>query len=60
MTAVGVWVGGLLWLLLGLRGRDQRAARRRPSPCSRASRPSTLVVVLATGLARALVEVRLA
>ena len=22
MTAIGVWVGGLFWLLLGFRGRD--------------------------------------
>ena len=31
MTAIGVWVGGLFWLLLGFRGRDaaERAGRRR-------------------------------
>ncbi len=29
LTAVGVWVGGLLWLLLGFRGRDHGGARGR-------------------------------
>ena len=29
ITAIGVWVGGLFWLLLGLRGRDAGGARRR-------------------------------
>ena len=57
MTAIGVWVGGLFWLLLGLpRPRRGRAAR---PPCGVFTRVATavLVVVLATGLVRALVEV---
>ena len=55
MTAVGVWVGGLFWLLLGLRGRDEAA---RATAVGRFTRVATvtLVVVLATGLARALSE----
>ncbi len=55
MTAVGVWVGGLFWLLLGLRGSDQA---QRATAVGRFTRVATvtLVVVLATGLARALSE----
>ena len=34
MTAVGVWVGGLFWLLLGFRGREHDARLRRRSPSS--------------------------
>jgi copper transport protein len=56
MTAVGVWVGGLFWLLLGFRGRghDERAAA-----VGVFTRIATwpLVVVLATGLLRAVSEV---
>ena len=55
MTAVGVWVGGLLWLLLGLRGRDQAERAAAIAQFSRVA-TITLVVVLATGLARALSE----
>lgn len=56
MTAVGVWVGGLFWLLLGFRGRghDERAAA--VGVFTRIA-TGTLVVVLATGLARAVSEV---
>lgn len=56
MAAIGVWLGGLAWLLLGIRGaeRAQRGAAVRAF--SRVA-TVTLVVVLATGLARALVEV---
>lgn len=55
MTAVGVWIGGLFWLLLGLRGHgrpERGTAVRRFTRVATA----TLVVVLATGLARALSE----
>ena len=56
MTAIGVWVGGLFWLLVGFRGRD---ADERGAAVGVFTRLATamLVVVLATGLARALVEV---
>jgi copper transport protein len=56
VTAAGVWVGGLGWLLLGTRGRGRQ---ERASAASAFSRVATvmLVVVLLTGLARALVEV---
>jgi copper transport protein len=57
MCAVGVWVGGLAWLLLGIRGlgRDERAAA--VEAFSRVA-TVTLVVVLATGVARGFAEVR--
>ena len=56
MTAIGVWIGGLAWLLLGIRGqgRAERAAAVRAF--SRIA-TITLVVVLVTGLARAVEEV---
>lgn len=56
MTAVGVWVGGLFWLLLGLRGRD---AGERSAAVGAFTRLATvlLVVVIVTGLARAVAEV---
>ena len=56
MTAIGIWVGGLFWLLLGFRGRD---ARERGAAVGVFTRLATavLVVVLVTGLVRALVEV---
>ena len=56
MTAIGVWVGGLFWLLLGFRGRD---ADERGAAVGVFTRLATgvLVVVLVTGLARALGEV---
>jgi copper transport protein len=56
VTAVGVWVGGLLWLLLGLRGRDHAERVAAVAVFTRIA-TATLVVVLATGLGRALVEV---
>jgi copper transport protein len=56
MAAVGVWVGGLFWLLLGLRGRDHEQRVAAVGVFTRIA-TATLVVVLATGLARALVEV---
>ncbi len=56
MTAIGVWVGGLFWLLLGFRGRDAAARRDAVGAFTRIA-TIVLVVVLATGLTRALVEV---
>ena len=55
VAAVGVWVGGLLWLLLGLRGSDRA---QRAAAVGRFTRVATvtLAVVLATGLVRALSE----
>jgi copper transport protein len=56
MSAIGVWVGGLFWLLLGFRGKD---ADERGAAVGVFTRLATalLVVVVGTGLARALVEV---
>jgi copper transport protein len=56
MTAIGVWTGGLAWLLLGIRsqGRAGRAAAVRAF--SRIA-TITLVVVLVTGLLRAMTEI---
>jgi len=56
MTAVGVWVGGLFWLLLGFRGRDHGERAAAVGVFTRIA-TVTLVVVLVTGLLRALVEV---
>jgi copper transport protein len=56
MTAVGVWVGGLFWLLLGFRGRDH-AARSAAAGVFTRMATWTLVVVLVTGLVRAVQEV---
>jgi copper transport protein len=56
MAAVGVWVGGLFWLVLGLRDRDHDQRVAAVAAFTRIA-TMTLVVVLATGLARALVEV---
>ncbi len=56
VVAVGAWIGGLAWLLLGLRGlgrSDRAAAARRFSAVATVS----LGVVLLTGLARAVAEV---
>jgi copper transport protein len=56
VLAVGTWVGGLAWLLLGLRQvqHDERARiGRRFSAIATAG----LAVVLATGIARAVAEV---
>jgi copper transport protein len=56
MTAIGIWVGGLFWLLLGFRGRD---AAERGAAVGVFTRLATVVlgVVLLTGLARAVAEV---
>ncbi len=56
MTAIGVWVGGLFWLLLGFRGRD---AAERGAAVGVFTRLATVVlgVVLLTGLTRAVAEV---
>jgi len=56
VVAVGVWIGGLVWLLVGLRGRD------RPEQVAAVARFSrlaglALAVVALTGLARAADEV---
>jgi copper transport protein len=56
MSAVGVWVGGLLWLLLGMRGRTHDERSAAIGVFTRIA-TVTLVVVLVTGLARALSEV---
>lgn len=56
MTGVGVWIGGLLWLLIGLRRLTPGRHSRAVDAYSRVA-TITLVVVLATGIARALAEV---
>ncbi|HEY5388540.1 MAG TPA: CopD family protein, partial [Thermoleophilia bacterium] len=56
MVAVGMWVGGLAWLLLGIRGATKADRAAAVNAFSRLA-TVTLVVVLLTGLARALVEV---
>ncbi len=56
MTAIGVWVGGLFWLLLGFRGREHAERAAAVGVFTRIA-TVTLVVVLATGLARAAGEV---
>lgn len=56
LTALGVWVGGLLWLVLGLRGRDGDARAAAVAAFVRVA-TITLAVVLATGVGRALSEV---
>jgi copper transport protein len=55
MTAVGIWIGGLVWLLLALR---PQAGFDRPLVVGRFSRLAgyALAVVLFTGLLRALTE----
>jgi copper transport protein len=55
LLAVGVWIGGLVWLLAGLRGRaraDRGAVALRFSKLA----GGALAVVVATGLARTLDE----
>lgn len=56
LVAIGVWVGGLAWILLGIRGsaRSERGAAVRAF--SRVA-TVTLVVMLATGAARGVAEV---
>jgi copper transport protein len=56
MLAAGVWVGGLVWLLLGLRGLDggeRAAAVRRFSQLALAA----VAVIAVTGVLRAVPEV---
>ena len=56
VVAVGIWVGGLPWLLLGLRGpagAPRAAAVRRFSLVA----TGALIVVAVTGLSRAVAEV---
>jgi copper transport protein len=56
MLAAGVWVGGLVWLLLGLRGLDEparTAAVRRFSQLAFAA----VAVIAVTGVLRAVPEV---
>jgi copper transport protein len=59
LLAVGVWVGGFLWLLLGIRGAAGRDEGERVAAVQRFSRLATVALglVVLTGLARALVEV---
>jgi copper transport protein len=56
MVAIGLWIGGLAWLLLGLRGRE---SAERGIAVRAYSRLATwaLVVVLASGVLRAVSEV---
>ncbi len=56
MTAIGVWAGGLAWLLLGIR---TMAPADRAGPIRAFSRIATwtLVVVVATGVLRAITEI---
>jgi copper transport protein len=56
MSAIGVWVGGLAWLLLGIRGMDKEARAGAVATFSRVA-TITLAVVLATGLIRGFKEV---
>jgi copper transport protein len=57
LLAVGVWVGGFLWLLLGIRGAGQEG--EQVAAVGRFSRMATVALGLVglTGLARAVVEV---
>jgi copper transport protein len=56
MLAVGAWVGGLVWLLLGIRGMGQRERAEAVARYSGIAGVALGVVVL-TGLLRALSEV---
>ena len=56
MTGIGVWVGGLAWLLLGIRGMTKPERAGAVGAFSRVA-TVTLGVVLATGVARGIVEV---
>jgi copper transport protein len=56
MSAIGIWLGGLAWLLLGIRGMERPERAVAVAAFSRIA-TGTLVVVLATGLVRGLVEV---
>jgi copper transport protein len=55
VTAVGVWIGGLAWLLLGLRGVSRAEGARRVRAFSTVAGVA-LVVVLSSGVARAAAE----
>jgi copper transport protein len=57
VTAVGVWIGGLVWLLLGIRGLEREP---RNESIRRYSSIATvaIVVVALTGLLRAISETR--
>ena len=57
-SAIGAWIGGLVWLLIGTRGPDPE--QRQPSLVRRFSRLATvcLAVVILTGTIRAIVEIR--
>jgi copper transport protein len=60
LLAVGVWVGGFLWLLLGIRGATSGGEEvERVAAVGRFSRLATVALALVglTGLARAWVEV---
>jgi putative copper export protein len=56
VTAVGVWVGGLFWLLLGLRGAEPEARSAAVGKFVTVA-TSMLVVVLVTGLVRGMVQI---
>jgi copper transport protein len=56
MTSIGVWVGGLAWLLLGIRAMTKSDRATAVGAFSRVA-TVTLVVVLVTGVTRGLVEV---
>jgi copper transport protein len=53
LLAVGAWIGGLVWLLAGLRGRDQAEQVGSAVRFSRLAAP-VLGLVAITGLSRAL------
>jgi len=56
MVGIGVWVGGLAWLLLGIRDMTKADRAAAVSAFSRVATVA-LVVVLVTGVTRGLVEV---
>jgi copper transport protein len=56
MTGIGVWMGGLAWLLLGLRGMTRAERAAAVGAFSRVATVA-LAVVLVTGAARGTVEV---
>jgi len=56
MVGIGVWVGGLAWLLLGIRDMTKADRAAAVSAFSRIATVA-LVVVLVTGVTRGLVEV---
>ncbi|HEY5386267.1 MAG TPA: CopD family protein [Thermoleophilia bacterium] len=56
MTGIGLWVGGLVWLLLGIGGMTKGDRATAVGAFSRVATVA-LVVVLVTGVTRGLVEV---